>query len=155
MYFIVDLVLAGTKDLVAAFVFGLGALINIFYENIFNKSPSWPKPNAKIFQKPWKCVKKYHLLLPEIEENPLNIFTIFSSTALYYFIAYNLLWKAFSESTFAGNAEMKTAIAIVYTEILMRKVVLWCIFTSEKIHNSTFRVKISVQNVIFSNEMEK
>ena len=34
----------------------------------------------------------------EKEENPLsNIFTIFSSssTALYYFMAYNLLWKSF------------------------------------------------------------
>ena len=34
---------------------------------------------------------------------------------------------------------------IFYTEILMRKVVLWCYFTSEtskKIHNSTFQVKI-------------
>ena len=36
-----------------------------------------------------------------------------------------------------------------YTEILMKKVVLilWCLFkseTSEKIHNSTFQVKISV-----------
>ena len=39
------------------------------------------------------------------------------------------------------------AIVIFYTEILMIKVVLWCFFmseTSEKIHNSTFRVKISV-----------
>ena len=38
------------------------------------------------------------------------------------------------------------------------KVVLWCFFSSEmseKIHDSTFQVKISVQNVIFSNEMEK
>ena len=36
---------------------------------------------------------------------------------------------------------------IFYTEILTRKVVLWCFFmgeTSEKIHNSTFQVKISV-----------
>ena len=51
-----------------------------------------------------------------------------------------------------------TKIAIFYTEILTGKVVLWCFFlseTSEKIHNSTFEVKISVQNVIFSNEMEK
>ena len=49
-------------------------------------------------------------------------------------------------------------IVIFYTEISTGKVVLWCFFTSEtsaKIHNSTFRVKISVQNVIFSNEMEK
>ena len=48
----------------------------------------------------------------EKEENPLsNIFTIFSSssTALYYFMAYNLLWKAFSESTFrkSGNENSK------------------------------------------------
>ena len=36
---------------------------------------------------------------------------------------------------------------IFYTEILIGKVVLWCFFTSEtseKIHNSTFQVKISV-----------
>ena len=49
-------------------------------------------------------------------------------------------------------------IVIFYTEILTGKVVLWCFFpseTSEKIHNSTFLVKISVLNVIFSNEMEK
>ena len=35
-------------------------------------------------------------------------------------------------------------IVIFYTEILTRKVVLWCFFmseTSEKIHNSTFQVK--------------
>ena len=38
-------------------------------------------------------------------------------------------------------------IAIFYTEILVAKVVLWCFFsseTSDKIHNSTFLVKISV-----------
>ena len=38
-------------------------------------------------------------------------------------------------------------IVIFYTEILTGKVVLWCFFTSEtseKIHNSTFLVKISV-----------
>ena len=35
-------------------------------------------------------------------------------------------------------------IVILYTEILTRKVVLWCFFSSEKIHNSTFQVKISV-----------
>ena len=46
-------------------------------------------------------------------------------------------------------------IVIFYTEILTRKVVLWCFISSEKIHNSTFLVKISVKNVIFSNEMEK
>ena len=49
-------------------------------------------------------------------------------------------------------------IVIFYTEIMTGKVVLWCFFSSkmsEKIHNSTFQVKISVQNVIFSNEMEK
>ena len=37
-------------------------------------------------------------------------------------------------------------------------VVLWYFFTSEmseKIHNLTFQVKISVQNAIFPNEMEK
>ena len=42
--------------------------------------------------------------------------------------------------------------------ILTGKVALWGFFssaTSEKIHNSTFQVKISVKNVIFSNEMEK
>ena len=40
-----------------------------------------------------------------------------------------------------------TEIVIFYTEILTGKVVLWCFFsseTSEKIHNSTFQVKISV-----------
>ena len=49
-------------------------------------------------------------------------------------------------------------IVIFYTEILTGKVVLWCFFMSEtsvKIHNSTFLVKISVQNVIFSKQMEK
>ena len=38
-------------------------------------------------------------------------------------------------------------IVIFYTEILNGKVVLWCFFTSEtseKIHNSTFLVNISV-----------
>ena len=38
-------------------------------------------------------------------------------------------------------------IVIFYTEILTGKVVLWCFFTSEtseKIHNSTFLVNISV-----------
>ena len=38
-------------------------------------------------------------------------------------------------------------IVIFYTEILTEKVALWCFFsseTSEKIHNSTFQVKISV-----------
>ena len=42
---------------------------------------------------------------------------------------------------------ISTVIVIFYTEILTRKVVLWCFFsseTSEKIHNSTFQVKISV-----------
>ena len=37
-------------------------------------------------------------------------------------------------------------IVIFYTEILSGKVILWCFFsseTSEKIHNSTFHVKIS------------
>ena len=45
---------------------------------------------------------------------------------------------------------------VFFTEILTGKVVLWCFFSrSEKIHNSTFQVKISVKNVIFSNEMDK
>ena len=35
-------------------------------------------------------------------------------------------------------------IFIFYTEILTGKVVLWCFFWSEKIHNTTFQVKISV-----------
>ena len=38
-------------------------------------------------------------------------------------------------------------IVIFYTEILTGKVVLWCFFLieiSEKIHNSTFKVKISI-----------
>ena len=41
----------------------------------------------------------------------------------------------------------KKEIVIFYTELLTGKVVLWCFFTSEtseKIHNSTFLVKISV-----------
>ena len=41
----------------------------------------------------------------------------------------------------------KHEIVIFYTEILTGKFVLWCFFsseTSEKIHNSTFPVKISV-----------
>ena len=41
----------------------------------------------------------------------------------------------------------KREIVIFYTEILTEKVVLWCFFTcktGEKIHNSTFLVKISV-----------
>ena len=49
-------------------------------------------------------------------------------------------------------------IVIFYTEILPGKVILWCFFSSErseKIHNSTFQVKILVQNIIHSNEMEK
>ena len=47
---------------------------------------------------------------------------------------------------------VEAKIVIFYTEILTRKVVLWCSFmsetkgfeTSEKVHNSTFQVKISV-----------
>ena len=53
---------------------------------------------------------------------------------------------------------MQPEIVIFYTEILLGKVVLGCFFsseTSEKIHNSTFHVKILVYNVIFSNEIEK
>ena len=45
------------------------------------------------------------------------------------------------------NFFLKKSIVIFYTEILTGKVVLWCFFsseTSEKIHNSTFQVKISV-----------
>ena len=41
----------------------------------------------------------------------------------------------------------KKTIVIFYTEILTGKVVFWCFFsseTSEKIHNSTFQVKILV-----------
>ena len=41
----------------------------------------------------------------------------------------------------------KKEIVIFYTDILIGKVVLWCFFSSEmseKIHNSTFQVKISV-----------
>ena len=57
-----------------------------------------------------------------------------------------------------ANMVQPTTIVIFYTEILTGKVVLWCFFsseTSEKMHNSTFQVKISVKNVIFSNEMTK
>ena len=42
---------------------------------------------------------------------------------------------------------LSETIVIFYTEIFTGKVVLWCFFsseTSEKIHNSTFPVKISV-----------
>ena len=42
---------------------------------------------------------------------------------------------------------LEEEIVIFYTEILIGKVVLWCFFsseTSEKIHKSTFQVKISV-----------
>ena len=35
-------------------------------------------------------------------------------------------------------------LAIFYTKSFTRKVVLWYFFTSEKLHNSTFQVKISV-----------
>ena len=35
-------------------------------------------------------------------------------------------------------------LVIFYTEIFTRKVYLWCFFMSEKIHNSTFLVKMSV-----------
>ena len=45
------------------------------------------------------------------------------------------------------NTVQNYTIVIFYTEILTGKVVLWCFFsseTSEKIHNSTFQVKISV-----------
>ena len=58
--------------------------------------------------------------------------------------------KKFFEKSASG-------IVIFYTE-MTRKVVLLYFVTSEtgdKIHNSTFQVKISVWNVIFSNEMEK
>ena len=70
----------------------------------------------------------------------INIFFIFSKVQTHFL-------------TFS-----KVQIVIFYTEIWTRKVVL-CVFfmseTGEKIHNSTFCVKISVQNVIFSNEMEE
>ena len=42
-------------------------------------------------------------------------------------------------------------IVIFYTEILTGKIVLWCFFsskTSEKIHNSTFLVKISDTEIL-------
>ena len=47
---------------------------------------------------------------------------------------------------------------IFYTENLRRKVALWCFFMnemSEKNHNSTFQIKISVNYIIFSDEMDK
>ena len=53
------------------------------------------------------------------------------------------LWKIVD----TRESPIKVILVIFYTEILTRKVVLWCFFTSEtseKIHNSTFRVKISV-----------
>ena len=43
--------------------------------------------------------------------------------------------------------KMASEIVIFYTEILTGKVVMWCFFsseTSEKTHNLTFQVKISV-----------
>ena len=46
-----------------------------------------------------------------------------------------------------ANMVQPTTIVIFYTEILTGKVVLWCFFlseTSEKIHNLSFQVKISV-----------
>ena len=45
------------------------------------------------------------------------------------------------------NCSIQQEMVILYTEILTEKVVLWCFFsseTSEKIHNSTFQVKLSV-----------
>ena len=53
----------------------------------------------------------------------------------------------------------EVGIVICYTEILTGKDVLWCFFSSEmseKICNSTFPAKISVQKVILSHdEMKK
>ena len=55
--------------------------------------------------------------------------------------------KVFERETNDNVADSGKKIVIFYTEILTGKVVLWCFFTSEtseKIHNSTFLVNISV-----------
>ena len=60
--------------------------------------------------------------------------------------------KPFISEEYVGFYQNLVTIVIFYTEILTRKVVLWCFVTSETsetIHNSTFRVKISVKNEIF------
>ena len=52
-----------------------------------------------------------------------------------------------SRENLAQSTNWKQKIIIFYTEILTGKVVMWCFFmskTSEKIHNSTFLVEISV-----------
>ena len=69
-------------------------------------------------------------------------------------------FKKIGKSMFFSNIRLQ--IAIFYTDILTRKVVLWSFFMSEmseKSHNyeiNFLRVKIStVQKLVFSNEMEK
>ena len=62
------------------------------------------------------------------------------------FMGLKTLEVAFQNSVKDLRSQVKK-IVIFYTKILTGKVVLWCFFsseTSEKIHNSTFQVKISV-----------
>ena len=60
-----------------------------------------------------------------------------------------MFWLAHKNTQWVKNGENGAVIVIFYTEILMRKVVLWYFFTSEtskKIHKSTFQVKtISIE----------
>ena len=63
-----------------------------------------------------------------------------------------------SHITGGGNYASKCFFLFCIYEPKIVNTVLWCFFTSEtseKTHNSTFQVKISMKNVIFSNEMEK
>ena len=60
-------------------------------------------------------------------------------------LLFHLIWKNY---VLYWNFDFKSWIVDFYTRFFMSE-------TSEKIHNSTFRVKISVLTVIFSNEMEK
>ena len=60
---------------------------------------------------------------------------------------YEIVKKYKPITTIYFQLTMERLLFIFYTEILTGKVVLWCFFwseTSEKIHNSTFQVKISV-----------
>ena len=62
-------------------------------------------------------------------------------------IAPDEIKKFFNRFLEQDKPQVHKYIVIFYTEILTGKVVLWCFFsseTSEKIHNSTFQVKISV-----------
>ena len=66
------------------------------------------------------------------------------------FSYYGLQWTFYRTFYFPRKMrENDRDIVIFYTEILIRKVVLWYFSTSEKIHNSTFQVKISVYRTQF------